>query len=88
MATGVRRVLGADIGVSVTGIAGPDGGTVDKPVGTVCFGLAADDVVYTRRYQLWGNREWVKLLSSQVALDWVRRYLLGMDPTDSGILRR
>ena len=88
MATGVRRVLAADIGVSVTGVAGPDGGTVEKPVGTVCFGLAGPDAVYTRRYQLWGNREWVKLLSSQVALDWVRRYLLGMNPTDSGILRR
>jgi len=44
--------------------------------------------VHHRRYQLWGNREWVKLLSSQVALDWVRRHVLGVNPTESGILRR
>ena len=88
MASGVRQRLNADIGLSITGVAGPDGGTPDKPVGTVCFGLASSDKVFTRRYQLWGNREWVKLLSSQVALDWVRRYVLGFDPTDSGILKR
>ncbi len=88
MATGVRRALGSDIGLAVTGIAGPDGGTPDKPVGTVCFALVAADVVHHRRYQLWGNREWVKLLSSQVALDWVRRHLVGLNPSESGILRR
>jgi nicotinamide-nucleotide amidase len=88
MADGVRKLLHADIGLAVTGIAGPDGGTPEKPVGTVCFALTAADASYKRRYQLWGTREWVKLLSSQVALDWVRRYLLGVDPTDSGILRR
>jgi nicotinamide-nucleotide amidase len=88
MAIGVRQLLGADVGISVTGIAGPDGGTAEKPVGTVCFALAAADASHKRRYQLWGNREWVKILSSQVALDWVRRYLLGADPTESGILRR
>jgi nicotinamide-nucleotide amidase len=88
MATGVRRTLGSDIGLAITGVAGPDGGTPDKPVGTVCFALVAGDVVHHRRYQLWGNREWVKLLSSQVALDWVRRYLLGLNPSESGILRR
>lgn len=88
MAVGARTRLGADIGLAITGVAGPDGGTPDKPVGTVCFGLATADQVIARRYQLWGNREWVKLLSSQVALDWVRRYLLGHDPSESGILRR
>ncbi len=88
MATGVRRALGSDIGLAVTGIAGPDGGTPDKPVGTVCFALVAADLVHHRRYQLWGNREWVKLLSSQVALDWVRRHLVGLNPSESGILRR
>ncbi len=88
MAAGARRGLGSDVGLAVTGIAGPDGGTPDKPVGTVCIALVAADVVHHRRYQLWGNREWVKLLSSQVALDWVRRYLLGSNPSESGILRR
>jgi nicotinamide-nucleotide amidase len=88
MALGARAYLDADIGLAITGIAGPDGGTPEKPVGTVCFALAAYDRLSSRRYQLWGNREWVKLLSSQVALDWVRRYLLGYDPVESGILRR
>jgi nicotinamide-nucleotide amidase len=88
MAAGVRGALDADIGISVTGIAGPDGGTAEKPVGTVCFALSAADAAYVRRYQLWGTRDWIKLLSSQVALDWVRLYLLGNDPSESGILRR
>jgi nicotinamide-nucleotide amidase len=88
MAAGVRARLGADLGVAITGIAGPSGGTADKPVGTVCFALDAEDHSYVRRYQLWGTRPWVKLLSSQIALDWMRRYLLGLDPSESGILRR
>lgn len=85
MAEGARRALGAAIAVGVTGIAGPDGGTDDKPVGTVCFGLAAEGrLTATRRYQLWGNREWVKLLASQIALDWVRRHLLGLPLLEIG----
>ncbi|MFN8544191.1 MAG: competence/damage-inducible protein A [Candidatus Binatia bacterium] len=83
MADGARRLFGADLAVAITGIAGPDGGTPEKPVGTVCFGLAAAEGTVTRRYQLWGNREWVKLLASQVALDWVRRKALGLPVTES-----
>jgi nicotinamide-nucleotide amidase len=78
MAEGARRVLAVDIAVATTGIAGPDGGTPAKPVGTVCFALAAASTLVTRRYQLWGNRDWVKLLSSQIALDWVRRHVRGL----------
>lgn len=88
MAAGARRALEADLGLAVTGVAGPEGGTPEKPIGTVCIGLTDGRVVHTKRYQLWGNREWVKLLSSQVALDWVRRFLLGLDPTEVSILRR
>jgi nicotinamide-nucleotide amidase len=85
MAEGARRAVGTELGVGVTGIAGPDGGTAEKPVGTVCFGLAAaGHPTVTRRYQLWGNREWVKLLSSQIALDWVRRHLLGLPLLEIG----
>jgi nicotinamide-nucleotide amidase len=80
--------LGSDIGLAVTGVAGPEGGTPEKPVGTVCFALVSATAVHHRRYQLWGTRDWIKLLSSQVALDWVRRYLLGLNPSESGILRR
>jgi competence/damage-inducible protein CinA-like protein len=87
MATGVRKTFGTSLGLSITGIAGPDGGSAEKPVGTVCFGLATDQGVVTRRYQLWGTRDWVKLLASQVALDWVRRHALGIPITDSRLFR-
>lgn len=87
MALGIRQATGADLGIATTGIAGPDGGSADKPVGTVAIGLAADGLgpeqVRSRLYRLWGNREWIKLLTSQVALDWVRRHLLELDPLDS-----
>ncbi|MFQ5994393.1 MAG: competence/damage-inducible protein A [Acidiferrobacterales bacterium] len=92
MALGVRELTAADLGVATTGIAGPDGGTPEKPVGTVAIALAADELgpkkVRSRIYRLWGNREWVKILSSQVALDWVRRHLLGLDPLESNFGQR
>ncbi len=88
MATGARRVFASDLGLAISGIAGPDGGTPEKPVGTVCIALASASGVVSRRYKLWGTREWIKILSSQVALDWVRRHMLGMDPGESGVLRR
>ena len=88
MARGVREQLATDIGVAVTGIAGPDGGTPDKPVGTVCLALATTEAVVSRKYQLWGNREWIKTLVSQLVLDWVRRSLLGITIAEAGFIRR
>jgi nicotinamide-nucleotide amidase len=87
MAAGVRRIFATALAVSTTGIAGPGGGTPEKPVGTVCFGLASTGGVVTRRYQLWGTRDWVKLLASQLALDWIRRHTLGLPVTESGLFR-
>ena len=84
MALGARRRSGASVAVATTGIAGPDGGTAERPVGTVCFALAADGVLLSRRHQLWGTRDWVKLLTSQLALDWVRRWALDLPVLDSG----
>jgi nicotinamide-nucleotide amidase len=84
MAEGARNGLGVDVAVATSGIAGPDGGTEEKPVGTVCVGLASASGGAARRYQLWGNREWVKLLASQIALDWVRRHLLGLPLLEIG----
>lgn len=78
MAAGVRRAGGAAVGLATTGIAGPGGGTPDKPVGTVCIGLAWEGGVWSRRYQLGGlEREWVKAMTAQMALDRLRRWLLG-----------
>ncbi len=88
MAAGARKRTGASVSVATSGIAGPDGGTPDKPVGTVCIALSADDRSLTRRYQFRGTRDWVKLITSQVALDWLRRYALGLPIADSTLFRR
>ncbi len=80
MAEGARRVAGADIAVSITGIAGPEGGTEDKPVGTIWFGLArrGERTITKHRKLPWG-RERVQILASYVALELVRRAALGRD---------
>ncbi len=88
MASGVRERLASDIGIAMTGIAGPDGATEDKPVGTACLALANDAGVVSRRYKLWGNRDWIKTLISQLALDWVRRALLGLPINEASFIRR
>lgn len=75
MAKGVRDRSGADLGLSVTGIAGPGGGTPDKPVGTVFFGLADDTGVRSKGYEFKGTRSMIKALAAENALDWLRRYL-------------
>jgi nicotinamide-nucleotide amidase len=88
MAAGARKRAGADVGIATSGITGPDGGTPDKPVGTVCIALDSDDVKTSRRYQMRGTRDWVKLLGSQVALDWLRRYALRIPIEESQLFRR
>jgi len=87
MAAGARRRSGASVAVATSGVAGPDGGSEQTPVGTVCFALAADGVLVSRRHQLWGTRDWVKLLTSQLALDWVRRWALDLPVVESGFRR-
>lgn len=76
MAQGVRHRLKTDIGLSITGIAGPSGGTPQKPVGLVCFGLADKKTVRSLEVRLSGNRQTIKTQAVQTALDWLRRYLL------------
>ena len=68
MAGGALRIYGADFAVSVTGIAGPDGGSESKPVGTVCFGFASDRGTRTMRRKLPGNREEVRTRTVRFAL--------------------
>ncbi|HET7875636.1 MAG TPA: nicotinamide-nucleotide amidohydrolase family protein [Methylomirabilota bacterium] len=76
MVAGICRVAGTQCGLAVTGIAGPDGGTPAKPVGTVFIAAAAPVGVEIKRFQFAGGREAVKWQSSQAALDMLRRALL------------
>jgi len=62
--------------VAITGIAGPDGGSPEKPVGTVFVGVASPAGVEVRRFRFAGGREAVKWQSAQAALDMLRRALL------------
>ena len=87
MARGVRRALKADIGIAVSGIAGPGGGTPDKPVGLVWIGLSAADASEARSAIYPGDRLAVKGQSAQAALQLVMDYLTGGDrsgPIPSG----
>jgi nicotinamide-nucleotide amidase len=85
MAEGVRRAGNADVGLSVTGIAGPDGGSAEKPVGTFYVGLATPVITLTRGFLLPGTREWVRTLAAMQGLDLVRRHLLGLRIHGSGV---
>jgi len=75
MARGVRTTLGADIGISVSGIAGPGGGMPEKPVGTTWIGLSARDGDWARNYVWDGDRRTNKELSAQAALQFALDYL-------------
>jgi PncC family amidohydrolase len=75
MARGVRIALAADIGISVSGIAGPGGGTPEKPVGTVWIGLSSPLEEFSRHYLWSGDRLAVKEQSAQAALNLLLEYL-------------
>jgi nicotinamide-nucleotide amidase len=78
MAKGIRQVTGANVCVGITGIAGPGGGTPEKPVGTVAVAvLAGDAPARVRTFSLPGGRAQVKFFATQGALDMVRRALGG-----------
>ena len=72
MSRGIREKTGASVGLSVTGIAGPSGGTPEKPVGTVWISLARRNNHEARQFQFHGERERVILGTSQAALNWLR----------------
>jgi nicotinamide-nucleotide amidase len=76
MADGVRHRSDTDFGISVTGIAGPDGGTEEKPVGLVYIALADDAHVEHRKLNLPGDRQLIRWRASQAALDLLRRRLI------------
>jgi nicotinamide-nucleotide amidase len=83
MAQGIRQVAGADLGLALTGIAGPTGATATKPVGLVYLALADGTRTRTMRCRFLGDRVSIKLQAAQTALDWLRRVLL-QDPVRSG----
>ena len=76
MAQGVRREIGTDIGLASTGIAGPGGGTSEKPVGLVYIGLAIKGALISKKYVFHGNRDENKKSFSDAALSTLEKYLL------------
>ena len=79
MAAGGRKVLGVDICVSTTGIAGPTGATENKPVGLFYLGLSHGEGAYSREYFFSGNREQNKERAALAALAWVKEYLVKLN---------
>jgi nicotinamide-nucleotide amidase len=86
MADGARRVLGADIGVGITGVAGPGGGTADKPVGYVCFCVTTDNgQVREASPTLPGGRSDIRERSTDVAMHLIRRVLTSASPVSPAV---
>ena len=75
--TASGRAPGTNVGVGITGIAGPGGGTPEKPVGTVAIAVVVDDDVRVRTFQFIGGREQVKFQASQAALNMLRLLVTG-----------
>ncbi len=73
MAEGIAKTSRTNIGIATTGIAGPGGGTAEKPVGLVYIGICIKGKAYARRYIFNGNREDVRNLATMSALDMVKR---------------
>jgi nicotinamide-nucleotide amidase len=80
MAEGIAETSGTNIGLSTTGIAGPGGGTAEKPVGLVYIGLYINGVTKVRKLELSGSREMIRRRTTITALDWIRRELLELCP--------
>ena len=76
MAEGVRNISGATWGVSVTGIAGPDGGTPEKPVGTVFIGISRQGRCFAQEFHFRGKRPWIRTLACSNALNLLRLEML------------
>ena len=76
MAAGIRSRAATNVGIGITGIAGPGGGTPDKPVGTVAIAVTVDDEIRVRTFQFLGSREMVKFQAAQSALNLTRLMVL------------
>lgn len=82
LADGVRKLTGARLGIGVTGVAGPGGGTPEKPVGLVYIGLADEKGPRQKEFRFLGDRDRIRLFASQAALDMARRYFLAPTARD------
>ena len=76
MARGARKLAGSDLALAVTGIAGPEGGSPDKPVGTVFIALADRTGCSAKGYHFSGDRDRIRTITAVTAMDWLRRRLL------------
>ncbi len=74
MAEGAKRVCNSSVAVSITGVAGPEGGAPDKPVGTVCFAVCGPGTTRTSTKLFAGDRDRVRMAAAFYALDLARRY--------------
>ena len=79
MAVGIRSKVGSDLAISTTGIAGPGGGSDQKPVGLVYIGIATPEGVHAKKFQFYGERESVRQLTVQAALNEVRQHMLNSE---------
>ncbi len=77
MARGARRLFSSDLALGITGVAGPDGGTPEVPVGTVCIALAAPDGEYSSRRRLPGDRDLIRRIAANSGLFMLKVYLSG-----------
>ena len=77
MARGIRNLMGGDIAISISGVAGPGGGTPEKPVGTTWIGLVTDKGEWAQVYQFSGDREKNKVSAADAALTLLLDYLQG-----------
>jgi nicotinamide-nucleotide amidase len=88
MAEGVRSRFGSDFGVATSGISGPNGGTPDKPVGLVWIALSSAKGTHSDSFVFQVDRTRHRRLTAQVALDWIRRSILGAPLVGPTLLRR
>jgi PncC family amidohydrolase len=88
MAEGARARFGSDFAVASSGISGPDGGTPEKPVGLVWLALATAQGTHSDSFVFQVDRSRHRSLTAQLALDWIRRSMLGAELVGPSLLRR
>jgi PncC family amidohydrolase len=80
MLAGLLAKTGADVGIAVTGVAGPSGGTAEKPVGLVYIGWGDREGSEVREFRFRGEREEIRQLTASMAIDLLRRFLIRKIP--------